>query len=349
MAWASDYAEIGASLITTFQNEKTDIARRKAISGNPESIARDPIDIRAVVRISQSIEPRNHDPFAESVMDALKSKGFPPAKLTALAYAEALRDAHTKQEFEWRISSAKKNGDLDKALKTKSINVFYEDEHWGTQPNCLAAAIAARRLLETGHYNGMNGYVYAVLLGIMWWHHGTRGIKYCECCQWRLARIDYYQGRLYCKACATRRDTPMTKTINRQQRSIAQIVRNTPEFHEFMNIREKGEYYLLRLALGIADQPAIPLNCDQFDVIPDADYRSIKEVLSTVWKQTSPNVRARQAEATVRSLQKLADDGLTKAEAARTLGLSRAAVTYACRRNEQLSKTFTSRSAQHLK
>lgn len=349
MAWASDYAEIGASLLTAFQIEKTENARRRVISDNKESIAEAPIDIRAVVRLSQTIEPLNHDPFAESVMDALKSKGIPPEHLTSLAYAEALRDAHIKQEFEWRISSAKKNGDLDKALRTQNINVFYEDEHWGTQPNCLAAATASRRLLETGDHNGINGYVYAVLLGIMWWHHGTRGIKYCECCQWRLARIDYYQGRLYCKACATRQDTPMTKTINRQQRAIAEIVRNTPEFQAFMNIREKGEYYLLRLALGIADQPAVPLNCDQFDVIPDADYRSIKEALGNVWKKTSPNCRTRQAEATVRSLQKLADNGLTKAEAARTLGISRAAVTYACRRSEQLSDTFTTRSAQRLK
>lgn len=349
MAWASDYAEIGASLLTAFQIEKTENVRRRVISDNKESIAEAPIDIRAVVRLSQTIEPLNHDPFAESVMDALISKGIPPAHLTALAYAEALRDAHIKQEFEWRISSAKKNGDLDKALRTQNINVFYEDEHWGAQPNCLAAATAARRLLETGDYNGISGYVYAVLLGIMWWHHGTRGIKYCECCQWRLARIGHYQGRLYCKACATSRDTPTSKTINRQERVKAKIARNTSEFQGFMNVREKGEYYLLRLALGIAEKPSIPLECDKFDVIPDADYRSLKEALSNVWDQTRPNSRTRQAEATVRSLQKLADNGLTKAEAARTLGISRAAVTYACRRSEQLSNTFTARPAQRLK
>lgn len=349
MAWASDYAEIGASLLTAFQIEKTENARRRVISENYESIAEAPIDMRAVVRLSQTIEPLNHDPFTESVMDALKSKGFPPAKLTAIAYAEALQNAHTKQEFEWRISSAKKNGDLDNALKTKNINAFYHDDHWGAQPNCLAAATAARRLLETGDHNGINGYVYAVLLGIMWWHHGTRGIKYCECCQWRLARIGRYQGRLYCKACATSRDTPTSKTINRQERVKAKIARNTSEFQGFMNVREKGEYYLLRLALGIAEKPSIPLECDKFDVVPDADYRSLKEALSNVWDQTSPNFRTRQAEATVRSLQKLADNGLTKAEAAKTLGISRAAVTYACRRSEQLSDTFTARPAQRLK
>lgn len=213
--------------------------------------------------------------------------------------------------------------------------VFHSADHgqWGPRIDALKAALAAEQLRSQGKGETYLAYLF-VGLAIS---AADREKQYCTACGWRLRSS---KNRFHCQFCGTSRGESGGKVENLRQRRTTEALKESAEYRAFMNVKERGTDYLLWLAGGKAEPPAPPLRCDPEDCTPDPEYRRAKESLSDTWAKHVPNLRIQQAGETEKKLAELARQGLSRAEAARRLGLSRAGVTAACHRNLDLAQLF---------
>jgi len=224
---------------------------------------------------------------------------------------------------------------LAACLEQNGFRVFHDDDkgHWVPRIDAAKAALAAELLRNEGKRQSYLTYFF-VGLAIS---AANREKQFCAACGWRLRSPS---KQFHCQACSTSRGESNGKVENLRQRRTAEALKDSPEYQSFMEVRERGREQLLRLAAGQAEPPASPLVCDPEDCTPDHEYRRLKEALAGTWARHIPNLRKQKAADTEKELVELARQGLSRAEAARRLGLSRAGVTMACRRNPKLQQLF---------
>jgi hypothetical protein len=188
-------------------------------------------------------------------------------------------------------------------------------------------------------------YLYFFLVGLAISAYDIK-IRMCECCGWRMKNIDDSKAQknsLYCIDCST--DTATNNidktTRKRRQQSVLKELEKSTEYLNYLKHRHLVENYQLRRMLGYVEGWVVKgFEFDKLDGTPDIEYREAKEKLAKLWRVTNPDARLRKAAKTEMDLLRLAKSGMTRTEAAKKLGLSKAAVTKACARNKPLADSF---------
>ena len=221
-------------------------------------------------------------------------------------------------------------------LMNFDYEIFVPGFNLRLRPNPFKASEAAALERET---KGRT-YLYYFFLGLV--RDGdVYGVRYCQCCAWRLVAPD---AKKYCQTCCLKQNDLASRTQHRQQMAVASSLKNNRVVQAFLDVRSRGERYLLERAIGLAPPPAEKLPIDPYDITPDPEYRRLKVALSELWMSCNSGKRSMQRASTDHILMTLAADGYSKAEAADAVGLSRAAITKACARNTELKTMFEQHS-----
>jgi hypothetical protein len=188
-------------------------------------------------------------------------------------------------------------------------------------------------------------YLYFFLVGLAISAYDIK-IRMCECCGWRMKNMDELEAKKnkrYCLYCSTDTDinnNDKTTRLKRQQSVLRELEKST-EYFNYLKHRHLVENYQLRRMLGYVEGWVVKgFEFDKLDGTPDIEYREAKENLAKIWLETNPDARLRKAAKTDMDLLRLAKSGMTKADAAKELGISKAAVTKACERNKPLADSF---------
>lgn len=236
--------------------------------------------------------------------------------------------------FEKKISKAKSKLDFSLSLASvyEEVSVEYTTmdsiyEIWAAR---YAAKLYAKGQSETFSYYLLCGLTVSSI---------NRLITFCECCQWRIKGAVNYR---YCIACSTdsRRNKGSRVALNRKQRSIHNLLKDSIEYQNYEKVRNIRDDYWLRLAAGLAPLSAEVGNIDKFDFTSDPEYIAAKEALAKLWAKSEPVSRAQRTATSEQAMMNLAKQGHIKAEVARQLMKSKAAVSKACKRNEELAAAF---------
>jgi hypothetical protein len=237
-------------------------------------------------------------------------------------------------EIERKLAKANSISEIAVCFARTKYATLFSKLGW---PLAYRVADAVVNLAETKS-RGSYLYYFLVGLGVI---STNKHIRMCECCGWRMKKIG---NSRYCPLCSTNideRNNVKTTRLRRQRKILASLV-NSNEYVNYTLLRDLAEYYPLRRMLGWAEKSVKGFVFDKLDGTPDQNYRVAKEELAQVWLVTEHDARSKKSNETDSALLKLAKNGLTRAAAARVLGISKAAVTKACIRNSILKATFHS-------
>lgn len=175
---------------------------------------------------------------------------------------------------------------------------------------------------------------FRILLGMLvarYWR-----IKYCACCGWRM--VARPSGIKHCPVCAYKEGESAAEHL--RQRKTYKAMLGSEAYKNFEFHRDLGLYFPLRRALGQAELVSNALPVDPWDFTSDEAYQQAKKKLAEEWAVCQVNQRRIRAQETEAALFELAREGVSRAKAAKALGISRAAVTKACARNPDLAVWF---------
>lgn len=222
---------------------------------------------------------------------------------------------------------------IEKACSSTKFNDMFDESRWPI------ATHTTRHAINEFNNGRSNSYLYYFLVGLTLIARSRR-LQYCGCCGWRLKPVG--NGR-YCPPCSTTRNKHYRgrTTSLRQQRKILAALKHSKEYKAFMKLRDKGQDYPLLMLMKHRYERIEPLPCDPTDdFTPDKEYRQAKLALAKRWNDYEPNARSRRVTSTDAALLLLASKGLSKSEAAESLGISKSGVTKSCQRSAALAAAF---------
>lgn len=233
------------------------------------------------------------------------------------------------------LSKLKNHTALDKVLSDKNINEYVNNTgslfniKSITEPNLLEIAKATFWV----KHNQDETYMYFLLLGVVVVNSWKN--KFCHSCGWRIIPA---RNPVNCIKCMFK--NRVSTNNNKQQQKVFNKLKESYEYKSFLELRYRGKFYPALLACSLTPISSSPLECDHLDFTFDPEYRASKTALSKLWLQTEETLKIKKSQATIDSLLSLAKVGLSRANAANRLGLSRAAVTKACKAHKDLNDEF---------
>ena len=271
------------------------------------------------------------------------NKGVKTAVALRQTRAETLQCPHPpagapepSSEFEIKLLKTSRNTGIENLFDSvdgnphhKLTKNLFDGTSYGSEPNLFRVALATISIRRQEGEIFLYYFMLGMVVGNAWRH------KFCKCCGWRIVNP---RNPVNCHSCMYIRGK--STTSHARQSKIFTALKQSAEYEAFMQVRHRGLDYPVLLAVGQAPPPKGKLACDDLDETADAEYRERKTTLALLWAAYQPNSRVRQAKTTEEKLLELAKIGYNKAQAAKVLNITRAGVTKACKRNDELENTF---------